>query len=148
MKIRERFNAWLQGKVDAYTQDKIRDAVKLWLPCTDDLLYEVVNRMDMGALASLVAANQDLILGLESSVAERLEDDIDTGEIARKVAESVDASDVASHIDMDDVCNNLDVSNYTDEIAEKVAGEIDVASCIDYDQLAEKLVEKLKEAWA
>jgi hypothetical protein len=134
--MRERFDAWVQGMV--------QDAVKKYMPCTDDLLYEVVNRMDLGALATLVATNDDLA----RDVVSQLEDEIDTNDIAEKVAAKMDAEDVAQNIDMDDVCNNLDVSNYTDEIAEKVAAEIDVASCIDYDQLCEKLVDKLKEAWA
>jgi hypothetical protein len=136
MRLKERFNAWVQGMVRESTLHHLR---------TDsELMYELTQRMDLLPLASLVATNDDLT----RAVVEQLEDDIDTDEIARKVGESMDASDVASHIDMDDVCNNLDVSNYTDEIAEKVAEEIDVSSCIDYDTLAEKLVEKLKEAWA
>lgn len=144
MRLRERFNAWVQGKVDAYAQDKIREAVKHYLPSNSDLMFDFYKRMDMQPLAELVADND----GLVRAVAAQMEDDIDTDEIARKVAETMDASDIAGHIDIDDVCSNLDVSNYVDEIAEKVAEEIDVSSCIDYDTLAEKLVEKLKEAWA
>ena len=144
MKIRERFNAWVQGKVDAYAQDKIRDAVKHYLPSNSDLMFDFYKRMDMQPLAELVATNDDLT----RAVVEQLEDDIDTDEIARKVAETIDASDVASNMDADDVAREIDVSNYLEEIAEKVAEEIDVSSCIDYDTLAEKLVEKLKEAWA
>ena len=136
MRLRERFDAWIKGMVV--------DAVRANLPRIDDLLYEVVNRMDMGALARLVAPNDYLT----RAVVEQLEDEIDTNDIAEKVAAKMDAEDVAQNIDMDDVCNNLDVSNYLDEIAEKVAEEIDVSSCINYDLLAEKLVEKLKEAWA
>jgi hypothetical protein len=119
-------------------------AVDRLLPCTSAVEDAVCEKLDYSKLAGSVATNDDLT----RAVVEQLEDDIDTDEIARKVAESVDASDVASHIDMDDVCNNLDVSNYLDEIAEKVGDEIDVSSCIDYDTLAEKLVDKLKEAWA
>ena len=144
MKIRERFNAWVQGKVDAYAQDKIRDAVKHYLPSNSDLMFEFYKRMDMQPLAELVATNDDLT----RAVVEQLEDDIDTDEIARKVAETMDSSDIAGHIDMEDVAREIDVSNYLEDIAEKVAEEIDVSSCIDYDTLAEKLVEKLKEAWA
>ena len=140
MKIRERFNAWVQGMVN--------EAVKQNMEANPDLMFEFSQRLDYTPLACLIAANEDLTSRVVSEVVEQLEDDIDTDEIARKVAETMDASDVASHIDMDDVCNNLDVSLYTDEIAEKVAEEIDVSSCIDYDTLAEKLVEKLKEAWA
>jgi glucose-6-phosphate-specific signal transduction histidine kinase len=136
MRLKERFDAWVQRLVRESTLHHLR---------TDsELMYELTQRMDLLPLASLVATNDDLT----RAVAEQLEDEIDTNDIAEKVAAKMDAEDVAQNIDMDDVCNNLDVSNYTDEIAEKVAAEIDVASCIDYDTLAEKLVEKLKEAWA
>jgi len=138
MKLKERFDAWVQGMV--------QEAVKKYLPSNSDLMYDFIQRMDMQPLACLVASNDDLTSRLVSEVSEQLEDDIDTDEIARKVAETMDASDIAGHIDMDDVCNNLDVSNYLEEIASKVAEEIDVSSCIDYDTLCEKLVAKLKEA--
>jgi hypothetical protein len=136
MRLKDRFNAWVQGMVRESTLHHLR---------TDsELMYELTQRMDIQPLACLVATNDDLT----RAVIEQLEDEIDTNDIAEKVAAKMDAEDVAQNIDMDDVCNNLDVSNYTDEIAEKVAGEIDVSSCIDYDTLCEKLVDKLKEAWA
>jgi len=136
MRLRERFNAWLQGMVV--------DAVRANLPRTDDLLYEVVNRMDLGALACLVAANDDLTSRLVSEVREQLEEDIDTDEIARKVAKTISAADVADHMDAEDVAGHVDVD--ADEIAEKVAEDIDVSSCIDYDKLATEVIQKLKEA--
>jgi len=140
MRMRERFDAWVQGMVN--------EAVKRHMPAPQSLVNAVQQTMDYPRLIAAMADNDALCEAAAQKASERVEDDIDTDEIARKVAESVDASDVASHIDMDDVCNNLDVSNYLDEIAEKVAEEIDVSSCINYDTLAEKLVEKLKEAWA
>ena len=136
MRLRERFDAWVQGMV--------REAALHHLRTDSELMYELTQRMDIQPLACLIATNDDLT----RAVIEQLEDEIDTDDIAEKVAAKMDAEDVARNIDMDDVCNNLDVSNYTDEIAEKVAEEIDVSSCIDYDTLAEKLVDKLKEAWA
>lgn len=139
MKIRERFNAWLQGMVDA--------AVQRRMPDVDTLMINAVRSVDRKDLAWHVDT-PEFRKNVAQFVKEGLEDDIDTDEIARVVGETMDASDIAGHIDMDDVCNNLDVSNYLDEIAEKVGEEIDVSSCIDYDQLAEKLVDKLKEAWA
>lgn len=139
MKIRERFNAWVQGMVDA--------AVQRRMPDVDTLMINAVRSVDRKDLAWHVDT-PEFRKNVAQFVKEGLEDDIDTDEIARVVGETMDASDIAGHIDMDDVCNNLDVSNYLDEIAEKVGEEIDVSSCIDYDQLAEKLVDKLKEAWA
>jgi hypothetical protein len=140
MTLRERFDAWVQGMVNK--------AVKRHIPDPQSLVNAVVTVLDYPQLIARLADSDELCEAAAQKASERVEDDIDTDEIARKVAETVDASDVASHIDMDDVCNNLDVSNYLDEIAEKLGEEIDVSSCIDYDQLAEKLVEKLKEAWA
>ena len=134
MTLTERFNAWVQGMVD--------QAVKKYLPSNSDLMFDFYKRMDMQPLAELVATNDDLT----RAVVEKLGDDIDTDEIARKVGESVRAVDVALHMDAEDVANYVDVDS--DYIAEKVAEDIDVSSCIDYDKLAEALVDKLKEAWA
>jgi hypothetical protein len=134
MRLKERFDAWVQGMV--------QEAVKKYLPSNSDLMYDFIQRMDMQPLARLVATNDDLT----RAVIEQLEDEIDTGEIASKIAETISAEDVAYHMDAEDVAGHVEVD--TDEIAEKVAGEIDVSSCIDYDKLAEALVDKLKEAWA
>jgi hypothetical protein len=136
MRLKERFDAWVQGMV--------QDAVKKYLPSNSDLMYDFIQRMDMQPLACLVAANDDLTSRLVSEVREQLEEDIDTDEIARKVAETISAADVADHMDAEDVAGHVEVD--ADEIAEKVAEDIDVSSCIDYDKLAEALVTKLKEA--
>jgi hypothetical protein len=134
MKIKARFDAWVQGMVDK--------AVDRLLPCTSAVEDAVCEKLDYRKLAGSVATNDDLT----RAVVEQLEDSIDTGRIAEQVAETISAEDVAYHMDAEDVAGHVDVDS--DEIAEKVAGEIDVSSCIDYDTLAEKLVEKLKEAWA
>ena len=136
MKIRERFNVWVQGKVDA--------AVKHYLPSNSDLMFEFYKRMDMQPLAELVATNDDLT----RAVVEQLEDDIDTDEIARKVAETIDASDVASHLDASDIAANVDID--IADITAHVMEDFDMSSLaedLDYDKLAEALVCKLKEVW-
>lgn len=138
MKIRERFNAWVQGMVN--------EAVKQNMEANPDLMFEFSQRLDYTPLACLIAANEDLTSRVVSEVKEGVADEIDTAIIAERIAETISAEDVAYHMDAEDVAGHVDVD--ADEIAEKVAGEIDVASCIDYDQLAEKLVDKLKEAWA
>jgi hypothetical protein len=78
---------------------------------------------------------------------ERLVDEIDLGDLAGKIAAQrsfdIDAEDVARHMDAEDVASYVDVD--TDTIAEKVAEEIDVSECVDYDRLAAALVRKLKE---
>jgi len=135
MSIRQRFDAWIKGMVV--------DAVRDNLPRTDDLLYEVVNRMDMGALASLVATNDDLT----RAVVSELEDQIDIDDITKKVAGTIDASDVASYMDASDVASNLDIE--TSEIAERVMDDLDMSSLaeeLDYDKLVEAVVSRLKEA--
>jgi hypothetical protein len=53
---------------------------------------------------------------------------------------------VAYHMDVEDVAGYVEVD--TDDLASKVAEEIDVTGCVDYDRLAKTLVSKLKEAWA
>ena len=144
MSIRQRFNAWIQGKVDAYAQDKIREAVKFYLPSNSDLMAEFIQRMDIQPLAELVATNDDLT----RAVVSELEDGIDTDDIAEKVARGLDASDVASYMDASDVASNLDIDS--SEIAERVLEDLDMSSLaeeLDYDKLAEALVGKLKEAW-
>jgi hypothetical protein len=73
-------------------------------------------------------------------------DQIDLGGIADKTAEMISVEDVAYHLDTEDVASYIEVD--TDTIAEKVAEDIDVSECVDYDKLAEALVGKLKEAWA
>ena len=137
MRLRERFDAWVQGMV--------QDAVKKYLPSNSDLMFDFYKRMDMQPLAELVATNDDLT----RAVVSELEDDIDTDDIAEKVAGKIDASEVASYMDASDVASNLDIE--TSEIAERVMDDLDMSSLaeeLDYDKLAEALVSKLKEAWA
>lgn len=145
----KRLREWVRERFDA-----------AMLPLVRRCVTDVAEPVDYGRLALEVASLKEFACELSDSlsdnmvsdvarqVADRVIDQIDTDEIASKVGDTVDASDIAGHIDMDDVCNNLDVSNYLDEIAEKVAEEIDVSECVDYDRLAEALVAKLKEAWA
>jgi hypothetical protein len=137
MKLRERFDAWVQGMVDA--------AVARRMPDPDTLMINAVRSVDRKDLAWHVDT-PEFRKNVAQFVKESVVDSIDTGRIAEQIAETISAEDVAYHMDAEDVAGHVDVD--ADEIAEKVAGEIDVASCIDYDQLAEKLVEKLKEAWA
>jgi SAM-dependent MidA family methyltransferase len=80
------------------------------------------------------------------SIAERVIEQIDKSRIAEQIADTISVEDVAYYIDAEDVAGHVDVD--TDDIASKVAEEIDVSECVDYDKLAEALVSKLKEAWA
>jgi hypothetical protein len=137
MRLKERFDTWVQGMVN--------EAVKRHMPDRETVIINAISGIDRKDLAWHVDT-PDFRKNVAQFVKEELEDDIDTSEIARKIAETMDAEDVAHYMDAEDVANYIDVDS--DTIAEKVAAEIDVASCIDYDQLAEKLVEKLKEAWA
>ena len=137
MKIRERFNAWVQGMVN--------EAVKRHMPDPDMLMINTVRSIDRKDLAWHVDT-PEFRKNVAQFVKEGVADEIDTARIAEQIAETISAEDVAYHMDAEDVAGHVDVD--ADEIAEKVAEEIDVSSCIDYDTLAEKLVEKLKEAWA
>jgi hypothetical protein len=139
MSIRQRFNAWIQGKVDA--------AVARHLPDREAVIISAINGIDRKDLAWHVDT-PDFRKNVAQFVREALEDDIDTDEIAEKVAGKIDASDVASYMDASDVASNLDIE--TSEIAERVMDDLDMSSLaeeLDYDKLAEALVCKLKEAW-
>jgi hypothetical protein len=124
MRLKERFDAWMKRLVAEAVSERVPGAAEI---------------------AQLLNAQIDYADLIDQTVS-RLEDDIDTDEIARKVGNTISASDVAYHMDAEDVASYVEVD--ADEIAEKVAEEIDVSSCIDYDKLAEALVSKLKEAWA
>jgi hypothetical protein len=100
------------------------------MPDPDTLMINAVRSVDRKDLAWHVDT-PEFRKNVAQFVKEELEDDIDTSEIARKIAETMDAEDVATHMDAEDVANYIDVS-----------------SCIDYHTLAAKLVAKLKEAWA
>lgn len=135
MRLKERFDAWVQGMVDA--------AVTRRMPDPDTLMINAVRSVDRKDLAWHVDT-PEFRKNVAQFVKEELEDDIDTSEIASKIAETMDAEDVAQYMDAEDVANYIDVDS--DTIAEKVAEDIDVASCIDYDKLAEAVIQKLKEA--
>lgn len=136
MKIRDRFNAWVQGKVDAAVQRHVPDPAILLAVARDNVDYD--------RLAGSLAESDELRRSVAKQVAARVVDEIDTGEIAREIGECISAEDVAYHMDAEDVAGHVDVD--ADEIAEKVAEEIDVSSCIDYDKLATEVIQKLKEA--
>jgi len=140
MTLKERFNAWVQGMVDA--------AVTRRMPDPDTLMINAVRSVDRKDLAWHVDT-PEFRKNVAQFVKEELEDDIDTDDIAEKVAGKIDASDVAYHMDASDVASNLDIE--TSEIAERVMDDLDMSSLaeeLDYDKLAEALVSKLKEAWA
>jgi hypothetical protein len=139
MNLRERFNAWVQGMVDA--------AVARHLPDRETVIINAISGIDRKDLAWHVDT-PDFRQNVAQFVKEGLEDDIDTDEIIRKVVRQIDASEVASYIDTSDVACYLDIDS--SEIAERVMDDLDMSSLaeeLDYDKLTEALVCKLKEAW-
>jgi hypothetical protein len=139
MKLKERFDAWVQGMVDA--------AVARHMPDRETVIINAIRGIDRKDLAWHVDT-PDFRQNVAQFVKEGLEDDIDTDEIIRKVVSQIDASDVASHIDTSDVACYLDID--TSEIADRVMDDLDMDSLaeeLDYDKLAVALVCKLKEAW-
>jgi hypothetical protein len=138
MKLKERFNAWVQGMVDA--------AVARHVPDPSILLAVARDNVDYYRLASSLADSAELRRSVAKQITAQVIDEIDTGRIAEQIAETISAEDVAYHMDAEDVAGHVEVD--ADDIAEKVAEDIDVSSCIDYDTLCEKMVDKLKEAWA
>lgn len=145
----KRVRDWVQARFDAAVLPIVKR-------CVTDAAEPVDYRrlaLEVGVLqefrrelAGAVAHDDDLRAAVSRQLADRGFDLIDTADIAERVAETMDASDVAGYIDAEDVAAHVEVD--TDDIASKVAEEIDVSECVDYDKLAETLVSKLKEAWA
>ena len=143
----KRVRDWVQARIDAAI-----------LPAVRRCVTDTAEPVDYGRLALEVSTLQEFRRELADSVAKgmRLDvaaniardvaDEIDTGEIADALADRITAEDVAYHMDAEDVAGYVEVD--PDTIAEKVAEDIDVSECVDYDKLAEALVSKLKEAWA
>lgn len=138
-KLRERFDGWVQGLVDA--------AVKRHIPTQQSMINAVSTQLNYDGLAQRLKDDATFVRGVSEWVSEGV--DIDTDDLAGDIAANFTAEDIAYHIDGEEVARHIEVDE--DSIAEKVCEEIDVASIaseLDYDKLAEALVEKLKEAWA
>ena len=145
-RIRERFDGWVKGMVNAAVWER--------MPDRETVIINAVKSIDRKDLAWHVDSpefRKNVAQFVKEGVAWDAEIDLD--DLADKIAASrscnIDAEDVARHIDAEDVASYVDVD--ADTIAEKVAEDLDasdVARELDYDKLAEALVEKLKEAWA
>ena len=121
----KRLREWAQARFEAAI-----------LPVVQRCVKDAVVPIDYGRLRDEIS----------EQIAESVVEKIDTGSIAERVADGIDVTDVASHMDAEDVACYVDVD--LDDIATRVADQIDAAQCVDYDKLAETLVGKLKEAWA
>jgi hypothetical protein len=145
----KRLRDWVQARIDAAILPQVRRCVTDVAQPIDytKLAAEVTSlQCFMHELSALTASCDDLRAAVSRQVADRVIDQIDLGGIADKTAEMISVEDVAYHLDTEDVASYIEVD--TDTIAEKVAEDIDVSECVDYDKLAEALVGKLKEAWA
>lgn len=143
----KRVRDWVQARIDAAI-----------LPAVRRCVTDTAEPVDYGRLALEVSTLQEfrrelvdsmakgMRLDVAANIARDVCDEIDTGEIADALADRITAEDVAYHMDAEDVAGYVEVDTHT--IAEKVAEDIDVSECVDYDKLAEALVSKLKEAWA
>ena len=144
-----RMREWVRARVDAVILPVVKRCVTdaaepvdylrlaLAVGCLQEFRRE---------LAGELATSDDLRNSVSRQLADRVVDQIDDADIAAKIAEGISAEDVAYHMDAEDVAGYVEVDN--DDIAAKVAEEIDVSGYVDYDRLAETLVGKLKEAWA
>lgn len=140
MTIKERFDAWVQGMVDAAVQRHVPDPSILFAVARDNVDYD--------RLAGSLADSDELRRSVAKQVTARVIDEIDTDAIAKEVGAMIDAGDVAYHIDVSDVASNLDID--TCDIASRIADDMDMSSVaeeLDYDKLAEVLVGKLTKAW-
>jgi hypothetical protein len=145
--IGKRLREWVQARIDAAILPQVRR-------CVADVAQPVDHQRLALEVGCLQEFRRELAASMQSEVSEtlteRLVDEIDLDDLADKVAArrsfDIDAEDVARHMDAEDVASYVDVD--TDTIAEKVAEEIDVFECVDYDRLAAALVSKLKEVLA
>lgn len=161
----KRVREWVQARIDDAVRRRMPDPEALminairgidrkdlaWHVDTPEFRKNVAQLVKEGndflhELSALTASCDDLRAAVSRQVADRVIDQIDLGDIAGKTAEMISAEDVAYHMDAEDVAGYVEVD--ADTIAEKVAEDIDVSECVDYDKLAEALVSKLKEAWA
>jgi hypothetical protein len=171
MKLWTRFDLWVQHYFDAWVEAKVRDSVSFLLPSNSDLMCEFIRRMDIQPLAELVAGNDDLTRAVVSELEDGIDTDDIAEKVAGKidasdVASYMDASDVASNMDIEiseiaeRVVQDLDMSELAAELDyDQLKGEMDyeqlaedldydkLAEELEYDKLAEVLVSKLKEAW-
>lgn len=145
----KRLIEWVRARVDAVILPVVKrcvtDAAE---PVDYQRLALVVGCLQefRRELAGELATCDDLREEVSRQLADRVIDQIDTSDLSGRVAETISAEDVAYHMDAEDVAGYVEVD--TDDLASKVAEEIDVTGCVDYDRLAETLVSKLKEAWA
>jgi hypothetical protein len=149
----KRVRDWVQARIDAAILPQVHR-------CVTDVAQPIDYTKLAAEVGCLQAFRDDLVRLISSSgdfrsalgmrvmadISQELIDQIDLGDIADKLADGISAEDVAYHMDAEDVAGYVEVD--TDSIAEKVAEDIDVSECVDYDKLAETLVSKLKEAWA
>ena len=127
MNLRERFDRWVQHYFDAWVEAKVRNAVSFYLPSNSDLMCEFIRRMDIQPLSALVAANIDLQRAVAEQVQDGVDVEDIADKVARKVdasdvASYMDASDVASNLDIDTydlasrVADDLDMSSVAEEL--------------------------------
>jgi hypothetical protein len=127
MKIWTRFDLWVQHYFDAWVEAKVRDSVSFLLPSNSDLMCEFIRRMDIQPLSALVAANRDLQRAIAEQVQDGVDVEDIAEQVARKVdasdvASYMDASDVASNLDIDTcdiasrIADDLDMSSLAEEL--------------------------------
>ena len=145
----KRLIEWVRARVDAVILPVVKRCVT---DAAEPVDYQRL-ALEVGCLqefrrelAGELATCDDLRNAVSRQLADRVVDQIDDADIAAKIADGISAEDVAYHMDAEDVAGYVEVDN--DDIAAKVAEEIDVSGYVDYDRLAETLVGKLKEAWA
>ena len=100
----KRLREWVRGRVDAV----ILPVVKRCMPDQETILLNAIRMIDRKDLAWHVDT-PDFRKNVAQFVKEQLEEDIDLGEIAEKVGQRIDASDIAYHIDAEDVAGYVEV---------------------------------------
>jgi hypothetical protein len=135
MNLRERFDRWVQHYFDAWVEAKVRNSVAFYLPSNSDLMAEFIQRMDIQPLSALVAASRDLQRAIAEQVQDGVDVEDIAEQVARKVdasdvASYMDASDVASNLDIDTydlasrIADDLDLSSVAEELDYEKLAEV------------------------
>jgi hypothetical protein len=121
MTLRDRFNAWVQARVDEVLLPRVRRCVQAEAQPID---------------FQRLALETSTLRGFSKEVADALELDND---FCRRLAEEIPARDIAYHIDAEDVAKEVEVDICVSDVAESLDMS-ELAGEIDYEALAAALV--------
>lgn len=124
--MRDRFNAWLQARLD-----------DLILPRARQCAAEAAEPINYQKLALEMSTLQEFVRELRDRLEQVLSDD----DMAERVAQHIDAEDVAQYVDCSVVAGEIDKSDIASEFS---IDADDVAEQLDYKRLAQALLREAR----